>query len=259
MPSAHPRPKRRVSPVSKGNSGAVAYDELKRRIVMLQLQPGADLDEANLGKELGISRTPLREALVRLASEGLVTVHPNRGARVASLELTQLQEHLEAFDLAQRAATKLAAIRRSDADLEIIARHVQAFEQATREQDAERMVETNWDLHHAIGAACGNRVIQKFYASQLTESLRVARLAMAYEAYGSVEAHDRHVSEILREHRELLEAIAQHDAARAERLAGSHSGLARKRVTEYISLNRAGDIHVALSAGQAVQGLPSIP
>ena len=250
MPSPSPRAKRRTSPVSKGNSGAVAYDELKRRIVMLQLQPGADLDEANLGKELGISRTPLREALVRLASEGLVTVHPNRGARVASLELTQLQEHLEAFDLVQRAATKLAALRRSEDDLEIIEKHIAAFEQATRVEDAERMVETNWELHQAIGAACGNRIIQKFYISQLTESLRVARLAMSYEAYGSVEAHDRHVNEILREHRELLDALERRDAQAAERLAGSHSNLARKRVTEYISLNRATDIHVAVPVGQ---------
>jgi len=251
MPNPSPRARRRASPVSKGNSGAVAYDELRRRIVMLQLQPGADLDEANLGNELGISRTPLREALVRLASEGLVTVHPNRGARVASLELTQLQEHLEAFDLVQRAATKLAALRRTDEDLEIIEKHVEAFEQATRDEDTERMVESNWELHQAIGAACGNRVIQKFYSSQLTESLRVARLAMSYEAYGSVEAHDRHVSEILREHRELLDALERRDAQTAERLAGSHSNLARKRVTEYISLNRAQDIHVAVPGGQA--------
>lgn len=238
--------KRRTSGVSKGNSGTVAYDDLKRRIVMLDLQPGADLDEAALGLELGISRTPLREALVRLASEGLVTVLPNRGARVASLELTHLQAHLEAFALAQRAVTRLAALRRSEADLQSIALHMVAFEEASAVSDVERMVETNFDFHFAISKAARNPILERFYVSQLTESLRVARLAMAYEWYGTTDARNHHVGEILREHRELLDALRRRDADMAEKLAGSHSDLARKRVSEYLSLKQAEEISVVL-------------
>ncbi len=99
----------------KGHGRALAYDWLKQRIVSLAMAPGSSIDEAALVEMLGVSRTPLREAMVRLAAEGLVELLPNRGARVSGMDLTQLQEHLDAFELMQRAATTLAARHRPDA------------------------------------------------------------------------------------------------------------------------------------------------
>jgi DNA-binding GntR family transcriptional regulator len=75
------------------------------------------------------------------------------------------------------------------------------------------------------------------YGSVLTDNLRVARLAMAYECYGSAEAYDKHLQTIVDEHRALVEAIAQRDVVSATRLADSHSDLARMRVSDYLSRN----------------------
>jgi DNA-binding GntR family transcriptional regulator len=221
----------------KGERRGHVYDTLRERILSLELQPSSVLDEATLGQELNVSRTPLREALVRLAAEGLVDVMPNRGARVSPIELPQLQEHLEAFELIQRTATVLAAQRRSDADLERLTALCLAFEQARERDDVEGMINGNLAFHQAIGAAAGNRYIARMYDTVLIDNLRVARLAMAYECYGSQQAFDQHLQSIVDEHRELVRVITKRDAVAAARLADSHSDLARKRVADYLSRN----------------------
>src|SRR3546814_4189157 len=101
----------------KGTGLRQAYEAIRSRIVSLDRTPGAGLDEVRLVRDLGLSRTPVREALVRLAAEGLVVMLPNRTARVAPLGLQDVKEHLEAFELVQRIATRFAARRRNDSDL----------------------------------------------------------------------------------------------------------------------------------------------
>ncbi len=219
----------------KGHGRALAYDWLKRQIVSLELLPGSTIDESVLVEMLGVSRTPLREAVVRLAAEGLIELLPNRGARVTVMDLTQIQEHLEAFELLQRAATVLAALHRPSSALPRLQQLCADFEASSAAGDAQAMIDTNWEFHHAIGAACGNRYVERMYTSLLTDGLRIARLAMAYECYGSAEDYQAHLADILREHRELVQVIANQDAARAAALADAHSNLARKRVTAYLS------------------------
>src|SRR5688572_6773470 len=94
---------------SKGAGAEHAYQELRERILSLSLAPGADLEESVLVATLGMSRTPVREAIIRLASDGLVTLTPNRGARVAPISLDEIRAFFEALDLCQRAVTRLAA------------------------------------------------------------------------------------------------------------------------------------------------------
>lgn len=231
--------------IDKGAGGTHAYRELRKRIVSLDLKPGADLDEITLVHDLGVSRTPLRSALVRLASEGLVTLLPNRGARVASMDLPQLQEHLEAFELAQRVVTRLASQRRSSAQLEQLIGQCKAFEDAADAADAERMIEANWDFHFTIGQACQNRYLEKSYTGLLTENLRIARLAMAYVCYGSEHAYHAHLDSILTEHRAIVKAIREQAADDADRLAASHANLARIRVTSYLGNSLTGVMSLA--------------
>lgn len=232
----------------KGHGRAVAYDWLKQRIVSLELQPGSTIDEAALVEGLGVSRTPLREAIVRLAAEGLIELLPNRGARVTAMDLSQMQEHLEAFELMQRAATVLASQHRPDATIRELLRLCAAFEAAADARDAQAMINTNWEFHRAIGIACGNRYIERMYAGLLTEGLRIARLAMSYECYGSEAAYEGHLADILREHRELIAAIAERDAGRAATIADSHSNLARKRVSAYLARNATRHIAIPVRA-----------
>jgi DNA-binding GntR family transcriptional regulator len=220
---------------SKGASSERAYRALMQEIVSFTLSPGEDLDEVTLVGRLGVSRTPVREALVRLAAEGLVQLVPNRGARVAPMGWNDIREHLEAFDVSQRLVTRWAALRRTDEQIEDMQTERLAFEKAFKQDDAVAMLDANFRFHAAIGAACRNSLIQRFYLQQLTADLRIARLAMTNECFVSEQAYRDHVGNIVREHREMVEAIRDRDADRAEELARSHADLARKRVSESLT------------------------
>lgn len=243
----------RAGATGRGTGGHRAYETLWRRIVTLEMDPGTDLDETTLVRELGLSRTPVREALIRLASEGLIMLVPNRGASVSPMEFSRVQENLEALDLLQRTATKLAAERRTVADIRDIESRCAAFETAACDGDPARMIETNWEFHTAIGAAARNAYIEKHYKEVLVDGLRIARLAMAYECYGSEAAYRRHVGKILKEHREMAALIAHGDADKAEAVAASHAMLARIRVTDYFRVSGTSGITIAQDAGVARQ------
>ena len=230
---------------SRGTGSHRAYEALWRRIVTLEMDPGVAVDESTLVRELGLSRTPLREALIRLASEGLITLAPNRGASVAAMEFSRVQENLEALDLLQRAVTRLAAERRTTADIAAIESQCGAFERAARRRDPAHMIEANWEFHTAIGKASHNAYIEKHYKEVLVDGLRIARLAMAYECYGSEAAYRRHVDKILKEHRKMTVLIALGDADRAESVAATHAMLARARVTDYFRVSGTAEISTA--------------
>jgi hypothetical protein len=102
---------------------------LRDEILHLALKPGAKLDEMGLVRKFGISRTPVREALIRLASEGLVFLLPNRGAQVAPLDLVDIAHFFEALELMQCAVNHWAAAA-APTDLVEIRRQRDAFRRA---------------------------------------------------------------------------------------------------------------------------------
>jgi DNA-binding GntR family transcriptional regulator len=239
---------------SKGASSEHAYRALMQEIVSFILVPGEDLDEATLVARLGVSRTPVREALVRLAAEGLVHLVPNRGARVAPMGWNDIREHLEAFDVSQRLVTRWAAVRRSDSQIVDMDVEREAFEAAFAQHDPVAMLDANFRFHAVIGAACKNSLLHRFYLQQLTADLRIARLAMTNDCFPSEQAYRDHVGAIVREHRELVDAIRTRNADRAEQLARSHADLARKRVSESLTQTMTPAMEIRLGEQAAEAG-----
>src|SRR6185369_3876578 len=141
----------------------------------------------------------------------------------------------EAFDVAQRLVTRWAAVRRTDEQIAKMDEERLAFEAAFAKDDPVAMLDANFRFHAVIGSACRNSLLQRFYLQQLTADLRVARLAMTNECFASEQAYRDHVGNIVREHREIVAAIRERDADRAEELARSHADLARKRVSESLT------------------------
>lgn len=224
----------------KGTGTRWAYDEIRSQILSLQLEPGADLDEQELINSLKVSRTPIREALIQLAAEGLVEILPNRGARVSRVDLAGVREFFEALDANQRMTTRWAALRRTPEQITAIDRERRSFEKAVAAGDLTGMQDTNLSFHEAIGAACGNALVAKHYAQLLAFGLRLSRLALTYE--GTETRRDEHLRTIVEEHREMVRFIIAGDAAAAEELARSHTELFRKRVLDYMTSSLASDI-----------------
>lgn len=224
----------------KGTGARWAYEEIRSQILSLQLKPGADLDEQLLIPLLGVSRTPIREALIQLAAEGLVEMLPNRGARVSGVDLGGVREFFEALDAAQRMVTRWAALRRTQQDISAIDTERRAFEKAARSGDIAAMMDTNLAFHEAIGAASGNALVAKHYAQLLALGLRLSRTSLAYE--GTETRQEEHLSTIIDEHRIMIGHIVAGDADAAEEIARAHTELFRRRVLEYMASNLAADM-----------------
>src|SRR6266852_6126103 len=210
----------------KGTGMQRVYAQVREDIIGLRLSPGADLDEASLEERFGVSRTPVREALIRLASEGLIVLLPNRGARITHIDIGDVPQLFEALELCQRATIRWAAMRRTAVDITELSETNQKFLQAARNGDSERMGEVNKEFHMVIGRICGNKYFESLYSSLLAVSLRLARTAFAY-APRSGEAHEDYYMEVVRQHEAMIKAVENKDAEGADALARIHTDLFR--------------------------------
>ncbi len=227
--------KKKAPTVRKGDSATRIYAEIRRQILSLQLQPGAAIDEAALVREAGVSRTPVREALVRLASEGLVILLPNRGSQVAPLDLARIRDYLEAIDICQRAVTMWAAVRRRPQDIGAIRAGAEAFEAAAAARNTDEMVLANRAFHQAIADACGNQMMATAYERILDEGLRVSRFSLASMYESHAEESRAFVEIIVQEHAGMVRAIEIGDTALAEQLAASHTEHTRVRFANFLA------------------------
>lgn len=232
--SASPAPK---SVKAKRGSGAkLVYETLKDEILELRQTPGAPLDETGLAERFALSRSPIREALVRLSSEGLVEVLSNRSTIVAPLNLVEFPRYVEALDYLQRVVTRLAARNRTAADLEQMTAAAEAYDDTCREGSPLRMSEANKAFHMAIADAAKNPYFTTAYGRLLDEGRRI--LHMHYDRRR--EADDRYP--LGPEHFDMIEAIRQQDEAEAGRLAHEHTRMFHDRLLEYMQANYVADI-----------------
>jgi DNA-binding GntR family transcriptional regulator len=231
----------------KGTGMQRVYAQVREDIIGLRLPPGADLDEASLEARFGVSRTPVREALIRLASEGLIVLLPNRGARVTHIDIADVPQLFEALELCQRATLRWAAMRRTERDIAELREMNRNFLEAARNGDSERMGEVNKEFHMIIGRICGNKYFESLYSSLLAVSLRLARTAFAY-APRSGEAHEDYYMEVVRQHEAMIKAVESRDAEQADGLARIHTDLFRDRIKRYLNNNLASSVSLGSRA-----------
>lgn len=200
----------------RGSGVKMVYDILRDEILDLVLLPGSPIDEVQLAERFKMSRTPIREALVRLAGEGLIDNLPNRSTMVSNIDFLNMHNYFDALTLMYRATTQLAAKYHRPSDLEIIGRHQAEFAKAVEAQDALAMIATNAELHLAIAEAGRNPYFTSLFKRLLDEGRRILRLY--YQSYD-----DRLPRRYVDEHDEMIAAIAARDTVLAERLASEHA------------------------------------
>lgn len=226
---------------AKGSGWKSVYDTLRTEILSLDLAPGQLLDETTLAERFDMSRSPVREALIRLAGEELVVTLPNRSTIVAPLEIATFPKYIDALDIAQRMNTRLAAECHTDEDLRIIAREQRRFEAAVRTGDHLAMSATNKDFHMAIANAGRNPYLASFYGRLLDEGRRMMHLHFNF-LERTTEAHL-----LTDEHDAMLEAIRARDVARADELAHDHTRQFRDRFIEFLRENYTTNVVLGLS------------
>jgi DNA-binding GntR family transcriptional regulator len=188
-----------------------AYTELRDRIVSLTLPPGSPLLEDALSADLGVGRTPIREAIKRLALEDLVTIYPRRGTFVSEIEITDLAQvsdlrlQLEGH-AAYRAAQNATPAERREADALI-------DELDALEPTGEKLMRIDARIHRFVYRCSGNPYLVSTLDRFLNLSLRI---------WFRVIDRLPHLEASVYEHRELLAAVRDGDAERARELASAH-------------------------------------
>ena len=224
-----------AAPRPKQTGAQVVYEALRRAIISLRLAPGEPLEELQLCKSYRVSRTPVREALIRLASEDLVELEPNRGAKVSSLQFVDVVDHYEAMDIFQPLICHFAAIRRSPDDIATIKSHLAAFREALAQKHSEAIILANFNLHGAIAKACHNRSLEKAYRRMLVDKLRVAQHGIRASSQTQAGELAQRFRRTLRISESLVTMIADGDADASEKLAGELNDYIRTQVIDLLS------------------------
>ncbi len=208
----------------------------------MKLVPGMPLDEVGLAERFNTSRSPVREALVRLSADGLVTILANRSTVVTPMDFARVPEFLDALDLLQRVTTRLAALNRTPADLVKIQEAARAYEKGVaasfKSGNSLAMVETSYEFHMTIARAGRNVYFADLYRRLLGEGQRMLHLHFGFKALDPEISAEKMASD----HAEMLDAIERGDADKAEEYAHRHAVRFKGRFMQFMDRNLTADV-----------------
>ena len=188
-------------------------DRLREDILAGRLEPGAELSEVGLARELGTSRGPLREALGRLASEGLVTITPRRGAVVTQLSREEFIDAYQVREALETLAVRLAVPLMSDAEVAHLRELCELMDRAARDDEVHVFFDTNNSFHEALVRGSRNQKLHEVH--RMLVGQMVPYLPRSLELRGNLQ-------QSVAEHQAILAAIEDRDAGRAADLLAEH-------------------------------------
>jgi DNA-binding GntR family transcriptional regulator len=207
-----PLPVARAAGNGRTLAGTVA-GQLRERIIQGEFPPGSRLNERTLCDLLGVSRTPLREALRVLAAEGLVLIEPNRGAQVVALSEANIREAFEVIGGLEAMSCRLACERASDLEIAEIRALTYEMMASHARHDLPTYYRTNREIHERISLAAHNSLLKQLYDAQ---NARIQNLRF-------VSNENRQKWDLaMREHIEMAEALDARDADRLAAIMRQH-------------------------------------
>ncbi len=225
----------------------LAYEALRNAILMMDAyDPAADLrlDEKRLAAELGVSRTPVREALARLAHDGLVEIMPRRGVRVVRKSKTEIVETIVAWAALESMAARLMCERASDEEIASLRTLFSSFE--------EGEVRSHLDEYSAVNLRFHQRIIELGHShviANLADGLLVHVRAIRRHTIGEADRPERSIVD----HNHIIEALEARDAELAERLVRDHALNLARHVEQTSSLSDPEPIS-SLSSSSRLEG-----
>ena len=220
---------------------ALLGEALRRRIVSMELPPGAVVDEMALSEEFGLSRPPVRGLLRQMAAEGYIELEANRAARVSSMNFQSLRSFFLAAPLIYIATTQLAAANATHSEIDGLKFVQKRFRAAIEGNDVENRVVYNDQFHHDIGKMAHNVYLM---ASLRRLQLDHARLGKMFYRHPTTIDMQRDLDTAVAQHDQIIEAIERHDTEAAGEAARTHFNLSRHRIAEY-SAPEGVNVHLA--------------
>jgi DNA-binding GntR family transcriptional regulator len=214
------------------NAADVTADLLRQAIIEGRIQPGDRLREERLARDLGISRTPIREALLILQTEGVVEAAPNRGSFVREFTADEISDIYETRAVVEAHVAALAAKNATAASIKELQASCRRFVALLESPDAMALVKENLTFHGTVLDSARSRSLREVITS-------VTRLPLVYRAYFWYSDRGRRNS--LRYHKAIAQAIADRSVARAERLMREHILAARDVLVAHLAEKKDGD------------------
>lgn len=222
----------------RGMSAEEVYRTLKTQIIRMELAPGTVIDDVALGAQFGVSRQPVREAIIRLSGEGLVESNRNRSSIITSFDISSLRDFLESISLLYRLTARLAAINRRAEHLARIAEIGRTHVKAIAMDDVDGVVEANRQFHLAVAEAAGNAIYLTWVRNLLDHGERILRLYLRQ--------YDNHVIDPAMEgHRAMVEAITAQDADAAEAAGALDAQIIADGLSKFFLRRGASDFTLA--------------
>ncbi|MGL5838207.1 MAG: GntR family transcriptional regulator [Sphingorhabdus sp.] len=221
----------------RGQSAATVYAALRREILELEIEPGTLLDETDLANRFSLSRSPVREALIRLSAEGLVKTLRNRSSIVAPFDVAALPSFLDAVTLLYRLTARQAANSRTPNQLAKIKQLQIDHGQAAHGGDVLQAISLNEAFHLAIAEATGNSFFVTWMKQLLDHGQRVLRLY--FHSLGD------HLSDnVLEDHLEIVRAIEARDGDAAEAAARRDAEIISQQMTAWFASRPSDQIAI---------------
>jgi len=199
--------------VNKNTTSKTIYYALREEIINLYLEPGTSISEKELSEKYSVSRTPVREALVRLAQEGLVNIYPQKGTVISLIDLSAVEEGRFLREHLERAVVKEACIEFSEENILALEMNLKFQEMYIENHDYKKLFEADEDFHKIIFEGCNKKRIWKSINDGSTEFQRIRVLRLAVNSSWD---------NIYLQHKEIFNAIKNRNAESAEKLMEEH-------------------------------------
>lgn len=203
----------------------IVFETMRQAIISGHLKPGERLMEVQMAEELGVSRTPVREAIRKLELEGFVVMVPRKGAYVAALSLKDIADVFEIRGALEGLAAGLAAERATEEELEELERMLVLIAECIEKHDVSTIIDIDTRFHDLLYAASRNDRL-KHILSNLREQIQRFRAQSL--------ARPGRLKRALTEHKAIVEALQQRDPDLAQRLAQEHIENAENELMEYV-------------------------
>ncbi len=207
------------------------YEDLKHRVLTLELQPGADLDEVGLSREYGISRTPLRDVFRQLAGEGYLEIRNNRGACVSSMSHKTLRDFFLVAQMIYSAVGRLAAQNATAEQIKELKAAQNAFRGALTAGRPDKLVFFNNRFHLIIGEMADNVFLMPSLRRLLIDHARIGQTFYRPRDRKMI----ANLNKAADQHDAFIEAIATRNEAAVSELVAAHWELSRKQIELFIN------------------------
>ena len=212
------------------NSKDTLYQDLKKRILTLDLEPGIDLDEVKISNEYGLSRTPVREVFRRLSGEGYIDIINNRGASVSSMNHKTLRDFYLIAPMIYSTIGRLAVKNATDKQIKALKAAQVKFKQAVKTNNPDKMAFYNDCFHTITGEMADNKYIQPSLQRLLIDHARIAQTFYRPKD----EQMKKYLNQAAKQHDQIIKAIESGDEEKAANLSLEHWELSRKRMEMFV-------------------------